>query len=145
MSKRGVSVDEWLARWLEDRRLARSADGIGGMCYTNPAHPTDEAIESYFRPLVSSARRKALVHAYPVALEPNPLEGIESTLGRCVVSTRIVWGMRDTIFSAATPDYLDRVFGNSRGVRRLLDQKLFWPEELPGVVAEEAHRLWTLP
>jgi hypothetical protein len=62
-----------------------------------------------------------------------------------VVSTRIVWGMRDTIFSAAPPYYLDRVFGNSRGVRRLLDQKLLWPEELPGVVAEEAHRLWTLP
>jgi hypothetical protein len=51
--------------------------------------------------------------------------------------------MRDTIFAAATPDYLDRVFANSRGVRRLPDRKLFWPEELPSVVAEEARRLWT--
>ena len=138
----GTFVDEWLAPWLANTTLARSADGIGGMCYADPAHPTDEAIETYFAPLVSSARSKAQVHAYAIALERNPLEGIAPALGRCKVPTRIVWGTGDTIFSAASPDYLNRAFGNSRGVRRLAGRKLFWPEELPDVVAEEARRLW---
>jgi pimeloyl-ACP methyl ester carboxylesterase len=141
-SRAGTFVDEWLAPWLADKDLARSADGIGGMCYFDPAHPTDEAIETYFAPLVSSARRKAEVHAYAIALEPNPLAGIAAVLRRSTVPTRIVWGTGDTIFSSASPDYLDRTFGNSRGLRRLPRRKLFWPEELPDVVAEEAKQLW---
>jgi pimeloyl-ACP methyl ester carboxylesterase len=142
MSKAGTFVDQWLAPWLADKALARSAEGIGGMCYADPEHPTDEAIECYFAPLTGSQRRKALVHAYAVALERNPLEGIEPLLRRSTVPTRIVWGTGDTIFSPESPDYLDRVFGSSRGVRRLAGSKLFWPEERPDVVAEEARRLW---
>ncbi|MGH7598063.1 MAG: alpha/beta fold hydrolase [bacterium] len=142
MSKAGTFVDQWLAPWFADKVLARSAEGIGGMCYADPAHPTDEAIACYFAPLVSSPQRKALVHAFAIALERNPLEGIAPALKRCNVPTRIVWGTGDTIFSPASPDYLDRAFGNSRGVRRLAEKKLFWPEELPDVIAEEARRLW---
>ena len=143
-SHAGTFVDEWLAPWLADPQLARSPDGIGGMCYFDPSHPTDEAIETYFTPLVSSPRRKAQVHRYAVSLEKNPLAGIAPLLRKSRVPVRIVWGMGDTIFSSASPDYLDQTFGNSRGIRRLPRQKLFWPEELPGVVAEEASRLWGL-
>lgn len=141
-SKAGEFVDQRLVPQLADKEMARSAEGIGGLCYVDPAHPTDEAIEYYFAPPARSPRTKAQLHAYAIALEPNPLVGIESALRRCTVPTRIVWGMADTIFSAESPDYLDRTFGNSRGVRRLPDRKLFWPEELPDVVAEEARALW---
>lgn len=142
-SKAGRLVDEKFVPWLRDPKFARSANGIGGRCYADPAHPTDEAIECYFAPIVKSARSKALLHAYAIALERNPLTGIEPLLRRIRVPVRIVWGMADEIFSRANPDYLDRTFGNSRGVRRLADRKLFWPEELPDVVAAEAIGLWT--
>jgi haloalkane dehalogenase len=142
MSKAGTYVDRWLAPWLADKALARSAEGIGGMCYADPAHPTDEAIDSYFTPLLSSPRRKAQTHAYAIALERNPLVGIESALKRCAAPARILWGMGDTIFSKASPDYLDRTFGASRGVLRLAGRKLFWPEEAPDIIADEARRLW---
>ena len=142
LSKQGKFADEWLAPWRADKTRARSKDGIGGMCYSDPRHPTDEAIETYFMPLLSSARRKWLLHAYAIALEQNPLAGIESSLKRCTVATRIVWGTDDTIFSSASAEYLNRTFGNSRGVRNLRGSKLFWPEERPDVIAEEAHRLW---
>ena len=141
-ARAGVFVDQWLVPWLADKSLARSPKGIGGMCYADPAHPTDDAIEDYFGPLVRSPERKALVHEYLIALEKNPLEGIAAALQRSTVPTRIVWGTADDIFSAESPGYLDRTFGNSRGVRRLEGRKLFWPEELPDVVAEEARRLW---
>jgi hypothetical protein len=58
------------------------------------------------------------------------------------VPTRIVWGTADNIFSQASPDYLDRTLGNSRGVRRIPGAKLFFPEEMPELIAEEATRLW---
>jgi haloalkane dehalogenase len=142
LAKAGQFVDEWLARWLADKELARSAEGIGGMCYADPNHPTDEAIEYYFAPLVSSDTRKAQVHAYAIALERNALEGIQPALQRSMVPTRIVWGTADDIFKAESPDYLNRSFGNSRGVKRLAGRKLFFPEEVPDIIAEEARRLW---
>ncbi len=141
-SRAGRFVDESLAPALADKAIARSKEGIGGLCYAGPTHPTDEAIDSYFTPLVSSQRRKDLVHAYAIALERNPLEGIESALKRSTVPARIVWGTADDIFSKESPDYLDRTFGNSKGVLKLEGRKLFWPEELPEVVASEARRLW---
>ena len=142
LSRAGRFVDEWLAPWLADKTLARSEKGIGGMCYADPSHPTDEALEHYFAPLVSFPLRKAQAHRYAVALETNALAGVSKVLKRCATPTRIVWGMADTIFSPVSPTYLDRTFGNSRGVRRLPGAKLFWPEELPDVVAEEAMHLW---
>jgi haloalkane dehalogenase len=142
LARAGKFADEWLVPWLADKALARSEKGLGGQCFANPAHPTDEAIETYLGPLVSSSRRKALTNAYAVALSPNPLAGIESALKRCQIPTRIVWGMADTIFSQSSADYLDRTFVRSRGVRRLEGAKLFFPEEMPEVIVEEATRLW---
>jgi pimeloyl-ACP methyl ester carboxylesterase len=142
MSRAGTWVDQSLAAQLADKKLVRSAEGIGALCYDDPAHPTDEAIDYYFGPLVSSPRHKELVHRYAIALERNPLTGIEPLLKRSTVPTRIVWGTADTIFSSKSPDYLDHVFGNSRRVRRLAGRKLFFPEELPDIIAEEARRLW---
>lgn len=144
LAKQGKYADHWLGAWLADKALARSKDGIGGLCYSNAAQPSDEAIDMYFAPLVASAERKSLVEAYAIALERNPLAGIEADLKRSIVPVRVVWGMSDTIFSRTAPDYLAGIFSQSRGVRRLPEAKLFWPEEYPSIVAEEAASLWNV-
>jgi haloalkane dehalogenase len=77
-----------------------------------------------------------------VALEHNALAGITPGLRASRVPTRVVWGMGDTIFDAGNADYLERSFGNSRGVRRLPGAKLFWPEERPNLIAAQARMLW---
>lgn len=143
LARRGAFADAWLGRWQRDHALARSPEGIGGMCYADPAHPTDAAIAAYFTPLLASPRRKALVHAYALGLEKNPLTGIEYALGCLKAPVRVVWGLADSIFSSDSPAYLARTVGNSRGVRTLAGSKLFWPEERPDVIAEEARALWT--
>ena len=142
LSREGKFADAWLAPWVANKPLARSKDGLGGQTFTYPENPTDEAIDQYLAPLVSSPERKALVHAYALGLDPNPLAGIEASLKRCTVPTRIIWGTGDPIFSAESPDYLDRLLPNSRGVRRIQGAKLFFPEEFPDVIAEEARKLW---
>jgi haloalkane dehalogenase len=143
LAKQGKFVDEWLGPWRADPVLARSAQGIGGMCYTDPAHPTDEALEMYFAPLLQSIRSRELVHAYAAALERNPLVGIGAALQRSQIPSRVLWGTADTIFAPTAPEQLTRNLGNSRGLRRLEGRKLFWPEELPEVVAAEAKQLWS--
>lgn len=145
LARAGRFAAEWLAPWRADKRLARSAEGIGGMCYVDPAHPTDEAIEYYFAPLVRTPEGQARANGYALALERNALEGLAPVLARSTVPTRILWGTGDPIFSAESPGYLDRTLGRSLGVRRLEGRKLFWPEELPEVIAEEALKVWAEP
>jgi haloalkane dehalogenase len=140
----GLYPELYLEPWLEDKALARSRTaGLGGMCYTDPAHPTDAATEQYLRPLVASAERKALVNRYLIALETNSLAGLGPVLGVCMVPTRIVWGMADTIFSKDNPEYLAEILPQVTGIRRIPQGKLFFPEEYPSVIAEEARVLWS--
>ena len=142
LARRGQYADRWLAPWFADHNRARAADQFGGLCYSDPSNPTDAAIEMYFGPLLASPERRRLVEAHAIAQSTNALAGIAPALARCRVPTRIVWGMADTIFDPGNADYLDRAFGNSQGVRRLPNAKLFWPEEQPTVIAEEADALF---
>ncbi len=139
---RAGTYDQKMQRHLDDRAYARSAQGIGGGAYTDPSSLTDEAIECYFTPLVESPLRKAQLNRYLAAFEPNPLLAIEPALRRSTIPTRMVWGTADPLFPVVWADWLDRTLPESRGVRLVEGGKLFWPEEQPGVLAEEARRLW---
>jgi haloalkane dehalogenase len=141
-ARAGLFADLYLEPWVQHKDVARSESGLGGLCYTNAANPTDSALEQYLRPLVASPERKALVNRYMVALAVNPLQGIAPVLRKCRVPTRIVWGMGDTIFSPRSPDYLAGVLPNIRGIRRIPQAKLFFPEEYPDTIAAEARVLW---
>lgn len=139
LSREGKFVEQWLAPDLADKKRARSAQGLGGATFSFRVSPTDEAVDMYLGPLV---RNPENTHAYALGLERNFLAGIEPKLKASRVPTRIVWGMADDIFLSSSPDYLDRSFGASRGVRRIAEAKLFFPEEFPDVIAEEARKLW---
>jgi pimeloyl-ACP methyl ester carboxylesterase len=142
LAKQGRFADDVIGKWKADKTAARAADGLGGPCYADAGQPTDEAIDYYFAPLIASPEKKAALHAYTLALEANPLAGIEAALKQCRVPVRIVWGAADRVFSEQSPGYLARTFGNVQGLRMLEGRKLFWPEELPEVVVEEAGRSW---
>jgi pimeloyl-ACP methyl ester carboxylesterase len=145
LARTGVYPDLWLEPWLQHKDVARSPTGLGGMCYSNPAHPTDAALDQYLAPIVASAERKALINRYALGLTPNPLHGIEPLLRECAVPTRIVWGTSDTIFSPRSPNYLASVLQRVTGIRRIREAKLFFPEEYPDIIADEARLLWGKP
>ena len=140
-ARRGVLADV-LARHLSDKAFARSAEGLFSVCYANPANPTDEAIDCYLAPLLSSPTRRAQLHGYMIAFEPNPLPAIEPALKRSAAPVRMVWGTADIHFDVSWADWLDRTFPRSRGVRRVEGAKLFFPEEIPELITEEALALW---
>ncbi|WP_239004485.1 alpha/beta fold hydrolase [Dyella caseinilytica] len=139
MARAGKLADA-TAKWLTDKALARAT--FGAAVYHDSAHFSDESIEYYVTPLVGSPLRKRQYEAFHLALEPNPLAGIEAALRRCTAPVRIVWGASDTVFAQADADYLDRTFPRSQGIRRVPEGKLFFQEEFPDVIAEEARRLW---
>jgi len=140
-ARSGVFPDLYLEPWLRHKDVARSTNGLGGLCYSRPERLTDTALEQYLLPLVANADRRALVNRYALGLTPNPLRGISTQLRKCAVPTRIVWGMSDTIFSLKSPDYLVSLLPGITGVRRIPEAKLFFPEEYPEILAEEAQQL----
>lgn len=141
LARQGQFVAQWLAPWLADPVLARSPQRLGGMTFTYPQHPDDATLAMYLQPLVEHADR---THAYALGLDGNVLAGVEAALRSSTMPARILWGTGDTIFAPAAPDYLHRVLGQSRGVRRVDGARLFWPEEFPDVIAEEARALWRI-
>jgi pimeloyl-ACP methyl ester carboxylesterase len=141
LAKKGL-VEQFILRpALANHALARSPQSLGG-AYTNPANLTDECIEIYLSPLVASPERIARFNAYTIALEPNVLTKIEPELKRCAAPARMVWGDAAPGFPVAGAQWLDRTLPHSRGVRIVPGAQLFFPEEMPDLIAEEAVRLW---
>jgi haloalkane dehalogenase len=142
LSRQGKFADDVVRAWQADKALARSDEKGLGACYENAALLPDEVFDEYLVPLLANAQKKEKLHEYVLALEANPLAGIEAALEKCRVPTRIVWGSEDRVFSTKSPGYLAKAFGNSKGLRMLEGGKLFWPEERPEIVVEEARKLW---
>jgi len=142
LARNGLIEQYILRPALANHDLARSPQGIGG-AYTDPANLTDECIETYLAPLVATPVRIAQFNAYTVALEPNVLTKIEPQLKRLAAPARIVWsGAASPGFPVEGAHWLDRTLPHSRGVRIVPGAKLFFPEEMPDLIAEEAIRLW---
>jgi pimeloyl-ACP methyl ester carboxylesterase len=142
MARAGTQVDGIVVPWQRDHNYARSRDQLGA-AYARPETTlTDELLDCYLAPLVSSPLRKRQADVYLAAGVPNELPAIADLLRRCQAPVRVVWGTADNVMDAGSPDWIDHNFPSSRGVRRLPGGKLFFPEEEPDVIAAELRTLW---
>ncbi|HEX4809573.1 MAG TPA: alpha/beta hydrolase [Bryobacteraceae bacterium] len=144
LAKKGTLVDRFIVPQLADKAVARSPKGMGGLAYTYPEQLSDEAIEMYFRPIVETPLKKAQMEQYAISMGSNVLVAIREDLRRWRGSARMVWGMKDTLFGVQWAEWLDRTFSGSLGVRRVEGANLFFPEEMPDLIAEEAIKLWSI-
>lgn len=126
---------------LKDPRIAQTKEGLG-VVYTDTAFLTPELVDVYLRPLLADQRRRRQCQQYGVAFEPNPLPAIEAKLRRSTIPTRIVWGTGDSLFGPEWAAWLDEALPQSRGVRYVEGANLFFPEEFPEIIVEEASMLW---
>lgn len=143
LAEKGLFVDRVLAPELTDLQLARSEKGLGSV-YTHPELLTGETIDAYLRPLVASAAKKQQADAYAAALGTNVLLPVRDKLQQWKGPARMVWATADPFFPVQWAEWLDKHLPGSRGVRPVDGAKLFFPEEMPEVIAEEARRLWNV-
>ena len=141
LAKKGLFVKTVLVPEIADKNLARSAGGLGGV-YSYPDKLRDETLDIYLKPLASSDLRKRQADEYAVALGENVLVPIREKLHRWKGPARMVWGLKDTLFPLPGAEWLDKTLPGSRGIRHVDDAKLFFPEEMPDLIAEEARMLW---
>jgi pimeloyl-ACP methyl ester carboxylesterase len=142
LASEGTLVDKFIVPQLNDKQIARSPRGMGGIAYTYPNDLADETIETYFRPFVDDPVTKEQMQQYAVSMGANPLIEIREELRQWKGPARMVWGMKDKLFGVQWADWLDKNLPGSEGVRRVEDANLFFPEEMPDVIAEEALALW---
>ena len=141
LAKKGTLVDRFIVSQLNDKKLARSARGVGA-AYTYPDRLADETIDTYFQPIVETPLKKAQMQEYTIALGINPLVAVREELRQWKGPARIVWGLKDQLFPVQTAEWLEKNLPGSRGIRKLEEANLFFPEEMPDVIAEEALSLW---
>lgn len=139
---RAGALADMIARHLTEPGFSVSPMGLGHICYTDPANLTEEAMRYYFAPLLASPLRRAQFQQYGIAFEPNPLPAIESALRSYAGPVRMIWGTGDIHFAIEWAEWLDQAFAASRGIRRVEGAKLFFTEERPDIVVEEAQALW---
>ena len=143
LAKQPGAAGKIIAPQLANKDLARSEKGLG-IAYTHPAALDDTTIDCYFAPIVSSELRKQQFSQYLGAFAENVLIPIRPALGAFSNPVRIVWATADIFFSAEWASWLDKTLPGSRGVRLMEGAKLFFPEEMPEVIAEEARHLWNV-
>ncbi len=141
LAKQPGVADKFIAPQLADKTFARSDKGLG-VAYTHPAELADDTIDCYFAPLVSSPLRKEQFSQYLLDFDGNPLVPIREKLREFSKPARIVWATNDIFFGVQWAEWLDRTLPGSRGIRRIDGAKLFFPEEMPDIIAEEAMTLW---
>ncbi len=142
LARAGKQTEEIVVPWHRDHAFCRSPGQLGD-AYTYPESTlTDELLDCYLAPLVKSPLRKQQADQFLAGFDPNPLLAIEPVLGRFPGAVKIVWGTGDNVMDPSSPDWLDHLFPRSRGVRRVPGAKLFFPEEFPDLIAEEARKLW---
>ncbi|MGR3715228.1 MAG: alpha/beta fold hydrolase [Thermohalobaculum sp.] len=142
LARQGAFAEAMVGAALADKTMARSAEGVIGLTFSNPQNVADEAIDLYFAPLIETPERVALTNKYAASLLPNPLLGLEKRLRTVTVPTAILWGTGDKFFKPSNVDYLRGVLPNLKQVRHVDGAALFFPEEHPELVAEAVRDLW---
>lgn len=142
LARHGQLID-WFEMHLRDSAFARSEQGLGGIAFTNPDFFDEELAKAYLWPLTSCELRRGQCQQYGVQFEPNPLPAIQARLRSLPVPARILWGTADSFFPTVWAEWLHCSLPYSRGIRFLEGARLFFPEEFPDLVVEEAERLWS--
>jgi pimeloyl-ACP methyl ester carboxylesterase len=133
---RAGGLRDTLNAMLADKTIFRSAGALGP-AYEHPETVTDEAIETYLRPLVRTEQRTRDLQRFVVAFDNKHTRLIEPQLRRLQAPTLIVWGTDDIYFPVKWAYWLAETIPGAKPPVELKGARIFFPEER----AEEFNQL----
>jgi 2-methylisocitrate lyase-like PEP mutase family enzyme/pimeloyl-ACP methyl ester carboxylesterase len=113
---------------LLDKRVYRSAEALGP-AYEHPERVTDESIEIYLRPLVSTEQRTRDLQRFLAAFDNRHTVAVEARLKTLKAPTLIVWGTDDVYFDEKWSRWLAETIPGTRRRVELEGARIFFPEE----------------
>jgi pimeloyl-ACP methyl ester carboxylesterase len=104
---------------------------------------TDDTIETYLRPHVSSPQRLHQLERFINAFDCRHTLDIEGPLKQVEAPTLIAWGTDDTFFALKWSHWLERTIPGVQRRMELEGARLFFPEERASEFNEALRRHWT--
>ena len=127
---------------LADKNIYRSPQALGP-AYEHPEQVSDEAIETYLRPLVRSEQRTRDFQRFLAAFDHKHTVAIGARLKKLEAPTLIVWGTDDVYFDVKWSRWLaDTIPGTKRRVE-FQGARIFFPEERSADFNRELRAHWT--
>lgn len=127
---------------LADKEVYRSPGALGP-AYQQPERVSDDTIEFYLRPHVSSEQRTRDLERFLAAFDCSHTVAIEAQLKQLQAPTLIVWGADDMYFDVKWSRWLDQTIPGSRRRTELDGARLFFPEERWQEFNAELRQHWT--
>ena len=117
-----------LETMLSDKAVYRSPQALGP-AYEHPDGLSDDTIEEYLRPLVSTAQRTRDLERFLAAFDNKHTLSIEAQLKTLKAPTLIVWGTDDVYFDVKWSHWLAENIPGTRRRVELKGARIFFPEE----------------
>src|SRR4029450_11723288 len=103
---------------LADKNVYRSAEALGP-AYEPPERVTDETIETYLRPLVSTEQRTRDFQRFLAAFDCKHTVAVEAQLQTLKAPTLIAWGTDDVYFDVRWSHWLANTIPGTADGRRV--------------------------
>lgn len=126
---------------LSDKSIYRSPQALGP-AYENPERLSDDSIERYLRPLVSTTQRTLDLQRFLAAFDNKHTLAIEAALKTLKAPTLIVWGTDDVYFDVKWSRWLAEKIPGTRRRVEIEGARIFFPEERWGEFNEELREHW---
>jgi pimeloyl-ACP methyl ester carboxylesterase len=126
---------------LADKNFYRSPQVLGA-AYEHPEELSDEMIEVYLRPLVSSDQRTLDLQRFLAAFDCRHTVTVEPLLQRLHAPTLIVWGTDDVFFDLQWSHWLARTIPGTRRRVEFEGARIFFPEERATEFNRELRAHW---
>jgi pimeloyl-ACP methyl ester carboxylesterase len=137
----GGGLRATLDAMLSDKNIYRSEQALGP-AYQHPEQVSDDSIEQYLRPLVTTDQRTRDLERFLAAFDNKHTLAIEAQLKTLKAPTLIVWGTDDVYFDVKWSHWLAE---NIPGVHRRVEFKgarIFFPEERWAEFNKELRAHW---
>ncbi|SEP15762.1 Pimeloyl-ACP methyl ester carboxylesterase [Rhodospirillales bacterium URHD0017] len=126
---------------LADKNVYRSAGALGP-AYEHPERVTDETIETYLRPLVSTEQRTRDFQRFLAEFDCKHTVAVEKQLRTLDAPTLIAWGTDDIYFDVRWSHWLASTIPGTRRRVELEGARIFFPEERAGEFNRELRSHW---
>jgi pimeloyl-ACP methyl ester carboxylesterase len=134
-------LPDTLRRMVSDKDYFRSDEALGPG-YERPQDVTDETIEAYIRPLLSTPQKTHDVERFILAFDNRQTVSGEAKLRILKAPTLIVWGTGDIFFDVKWSHWLARTIPGTRRRVEIDGARLFFPEERWQELNNELRRHW---
>jgi pimeloyl-ACP methyl ester carboxylesterase len=135
-------LGDTLNTMLADKSVYRSPQALGP-AYERPERVTDETIETYLRPHVSSPQRLRDLERFLAAFDNAQTVAVEGGLKRLQAPTLIVWGTDDIYFDVKWARWLEQTIPGTRRRVELDGARIFFPEERSSSFNDELRAHWS--